>query len=171
MTTPRIRRNTLIGQAFNYLAAGAAATAAHAALFLVLREPFGAFAANLTAITVTATANTEFHRRVTFHGRPNATGRRMVALGLTMLYDATYSSAALLALGLLVAEPTATEQTATIVTAAAIGGTARFLLLRNWVFTASQDATVTAQVHPANLSPAARTVHVGGSNDGIDELG
>lgn len=117
-----------------YVVAGTVSTAAHAGLFLLLRDLLGPFPANLLAIVVTATANTEFHRHFTFRGKESTLGRRVVATGLTILYDATYSTVALLGLQLFVADPSATQQTVTIVAAAAIGGLARFLLLRYWVF-------------------------------------
>lgn len=117
-----------------YVVAGTVTTAAHAGLFLLFRGLIGPFPANLLAIVITATANTEFHRWHTFRGKGSTLGRRAVATGLTILYDATYSTAALLGLQLFVSDPTATQQTATIVAAAALGGLARFLLLRYWVF-------------------------------------
>lgn len=118
-----------------YVLAGALATAAHAGLFLLMRDAFGAYPANLLSIVLTATANVEFHRYVTFRGKRSSPFRRIVAIAMTVVYDATYSTAGLLLLQLFVADPTATQQTATIVVAAAIGGLVRFMLLRSWVFT------------------------------------
>lgn len=117
-----------------YVVAGTITTGLHALLFLLLRGAIGPFPANLVAIVITATANTEFHRIHTFRGKESTLGRRAVATGLTILYDATYSTAALLGLQIFVADPSATQQTITIVAAAAIGGLARFALLRYWVF-------------------------------------
>lgn len=57
------------------------------------------------------------------------------------MFYAGYSSAALLMLQLLVNDPTPGQQTATIVAAAALGGLARFTLLRVWVFNREQHAT------------------------------
>lgn len=118
-----------------YVLAGTAATAAHALLFLLLRDVLGAYPANLLAIVVSATANVEFHRHVTFRGQDSSLFRRLVAIAMTVLYDATYSTAGLLLLQVFVPDPSATQQTATIVAAAAIGGLVRFMLLRSWVFT------------------------------------
>lgn len=118
-----------------YVLAGALATAAHAGLFLLMRDVFGAYPANLLAIVLTATANVEFHRHVTFRGKGSSPFRRVVAIAMTVVYDATYSTAGLLLLQVFVPDPTATQQTATIVVAAALGGLVRFMLLRSWVFT------------------------------------
>lgn len=134
MTAAVTDRGMLSRQAGWYLLAGTCATALHAGLFLLLRGVLGPFPANLLAITVTATANVEFHHRVTFRPQHGSTARRLVAIGGTVLYDATYSSAALLLLELFVTDPTATQQTVVIVAAAAAGGIARFALLRVWVF-------------------------------------
>lgn len=118
-----------------YVVAGSIATGVHALLFLLLRDPLGAYPANLLAIVLTATANVEFHRFVTFRGKDSSPFRRIVAIAMTVLYDSLYSTAGLLLLGVFVTDPTATQQTATIVAAAAIGGLIRFMLLRTWVFT------------------------------------
>jgi len=130
-------RRAFTAQALLYIAAGASVTAAHAVLFLLLRGALGPFAANVVAISVTATANVEFHHRVTFRSRRSERGRRLVAVVATVFYDATYSSSALLLLAAFVVDPTATQQTAVIVLAAVAGGIARFLLLRGWVFRAT----------------------------------
>lgn len=117
-----------------YLLAGMGATATQALLFLLLREPLGAIKGNLVALTITTVANTEFHRTVTFRASPGSLSRRVVAVGLTVVFYASYSSAALLALQLVVDDPTAFQQTAAIIGAASLGGIARFTMLRTWVF-------------------------------------
>lgn len=124
-----------------YITAGIVTTAIHALLFLLLSQPFGAFAANLIAIVITTVANTEFHRRITFNSLDSPRRRSTAAIGLTVVFYAGYSSAALLLLRLLVDDPTPGQQTATIVAAAAAGGMARFALLRAWVFNRRGPAT------------------------------
>ncbi|MGH3467318.1 MAG: GtrA family protein [Thermocrispum sp.] len=140
-----------------YVAAGAVATGLHAVLFLLLRDALGAYPANLVAIVLSATANVEFHRYVTFRGKDSSPFRRVLAIAMTVLYDATYSTAGLLLLQVFIPDPTATQQTATIVAAAAIGGLVRFMLLRSWVFTAppatdqttsKQEASTDDRAHP-----------------------
>ncbi|MDV6013712.1 GtrA family protein [Haloechinothrix sp. LS1_15] len=124
----------LLRQGSWYVAAGAGATAVHALLFLLLREPLGTYPANLTAIAIATVANTEFHHHITFNARGSPKLRRAIAIVVTICFYATYSSAALLALQTAIDNPTATQQTATIITAAMLFGVARFTLLRVWVF-------------------------------------
>jgi putative flippase GtrA len=128
------RITALLRQSGWYVAAGAGATAVTAGLFLLLREPLGPFAANLTAIVITTVANTEFHRRVTFHAPHSPRRRQAAAVGVTVMFYASYSSTALFLLHLLVDSPTAAQQTTAIVSATLLGGIARFALLRVWVF-------------------------------------
>lgn len=124
----------LLRQGAWYVGAGAAATLAHALLFVVLREPLGVFPANLLAIIVTTVTNTEFHHRVTFDARGSSRLRRLLAVVVTIAFYTGYTSAALHALQLAVPNPSADQQTATIVAAAMLFGVARFTLLRVWVF-------------------------------------
>lgn len=132
--TTKTANQRLPREAAWYLLAGVGATATQALLFLLLREPLGAIKGNLVALTMTTVANTEFHRKVTFGAFGGPLARRVVAVGLTVAFYATYSSAALVALQMVVDHPTAIEQTATIVGAACLGGIARFTMLRTWVF-------------------------------------
>lgn len=138
---PTARLASLMRQGGWYIIAGAGATAINAVLFLLLREPLGAYAANLSAIVITTVANTEFHRRVTFDGQNSRRGRRVTAISLTVVFYAGYSSAALLILYALVANPTAVQQALSIVSATVLGGIARFTLLRAWVFSPSVTST------------------------------
>jgi putative flippase GtrA len=81
----------LFGQLLRFGAVGVASTAAYFVLYLLLR-PFGAQAANLVALLLTAVANTAANRRLTFgiSGREGALRHQLgglaafgVALGLT----------------------------------------------------------------------------------------
>ncbi|MBA0126697.1 GtrA family protein [Haloechinothrix sp. YIM 98757] len=124
----------LLRQGTWYVAAGVAATGIHAGLFLLLREPLGTYPANISAIVVSTVANTEFHHYVTFNARGSSRLRRLVAIAVTIAFYATYSSTALAVLQLVVPDPSAAQQTTTIVAAALVFGLVRFVLLRVWVF-------------------------------------
>ncbi len=81
----------MLGQLLRFAAVGVVSTLAYFVLYLVLR-PFGAQAANLAALLVTAVLNTAANRRFTFgiHGRDDAVKHQLgglaafaMALGLT----------------------------------------------------------------------------------------
>ncbi|GAA4530492.1 GtrA family protein [Amycolatopsis samaneae] len=139
--TPR-RRHELGGHAAWYLVAGVVTTGAQAALFLALRPPLGAQPANLVAIALTTLANTEFHRRVTFTGRAGSIGKRQLQNLVTFVFYAGYGSIVLAGLDAVVGTPTAWEQTVALLAASIVGGVARFVLLRWWVFAHPTTETV-----------------------------
>jgi putative flippase GtrA len=117
-----------------YVFAGAVTTGLQAVLFLALRPEFGATASNLVAVAITTIANTEFHRRVTFAGEPSSALRRHVQSVLTFAFCAGYGTVALVGLDALVAAPSAALEAAVLVAVSLVGGIARFVVLRWWVF-------------------------------------
>jgi putative flippase GtrA len=128
-------RTLLLRQLVRFAVVGVASTVAYAVLYLLLRGPFGAQAANVTALLVTAVANTAANRRVTFgiSGRDRAAthqGQGLVVFGLA--WALTSGSLALLA----AVAPTAGRVTELAVLGVAnLGATVlRFVLLRHWVF-------------------------------------
>ncbi|MFE0025345.1 GtrA family protein [Amycolatopsis sp. NPDC059021] len=139
--TPR-RRHELGGHAAWYVVAGAVTTGLQAALFLMLQPELGTQPANLVAIALTTLANTEFHRRITFAGRAGNARKRHLQNLLTFAFYAGYGSIVLAALDAFVDAPTAWEQTATLLAASVVGGVARFVLLRWWVFAHPATETV-----------------------------
>jgi putative flippase GtrA len=121
-------------QLVRFAAVGVASTLAYLVLFLLLRNPIGAQAANLFALLVTAVANTTVNRRVTFGirgsrgaGKHQFEGLIVFGLGLAL----TSGSLALLN-GL--AHPGLALEVIALVLANLTATVLRFLLLRGWVF-------------------------------------
>lgn len=125
----------LTRQAVRFAAVGVASTLANLGLFLLLRKPLGAQAANALGLLLTAIANTALNRRFTFGvtGRQQITRHQLqglivfgLALGLT--------SGALALTHAINSAPPASVELAVIVAANAAATLIRFLLLRHWVF-------------------------------------
>ena len=135
-------------QAIRFASIGVLSTIAYLALFLLLRAPFGAQAANLAALLLTAVANTAANRRFTFGvvgagvARHQAQGLVVFGLGLAL----TSGSLALLAHAY--AHPPRLIEV-TVLVAANLAATAlRFVLLRHWVFASSKGRVMTAVLTP-----------------------
>jgi putative flippase GtrA len=127
-------RHPLLVQLVRYALVGGMGTAVNAAVFLVLRTWWDAVPANLVALVVSTAVSTEVNRRFTFGGAIVHRWRTYVQNGGTVLFYAFYSSAVLLLVGLLVDSPTAVQESVAVATASVLGGAARFLVLRYWVF-------------------------------------
>ncbi|NIH79020.1 GtrA family protein [Amycolatopsis viridis] len=118
-----------------YTVAGALTTGLQEVLFLGTRPLLGALAANVLALALTTIANTEFQRRVTFAGHPAASPLRVHLQSVgTFAFYAGYGSVVLLSLHLFTPAPSAGVQAAALALASALGGLARFAVLRWWVF-------------------------------------
>lgn len=117
-----------------YLIGGFGSTLTQAALFLLLRELLGSFAANLIAVATTTVLSTEFHRKITFSGADSAVNRRWIQNGLTFAFYASYNTLVLVGLHAIVDGPSPFLESATLTTFAVVGGISRFLLMRWWVF-------------------------------------
>ena len=121
-------------QAVRFAAIGVVSTAAYLMLFLTLRDPVGAQAANLLALLVTAIANTAANRRLTFGVRgprrrltDQAQGLVVFALGLAL------TGASLAVLHSVDATPARATEALVLVAANLIATLLRFVGLR-WVF-------------------------------------
>ncbi|MGW5671154.1 glycosyltransferase [Micromonospora sp. NPDC003776] len=118
-------------QLVRFAAVGVASTLAYLVLFVLARGPFGAQAANLLALLVTAVANTAANRRLTFGvtgrrhvGRHHLQGLLAFALGLAL------TSGSLAVLHAAAATPPRALEL-TVLVAANLAATAlRFVLLR-----------------------------------------
>ena len=110
-------------------------TVVFAALFALLDGPLGAIGADVIALLVCAFANTAANRRLTFALRGRAGRVRHYAAGTAL---------GLLPLGLTLAalaravrarhDPSLAVTLVTLTATNLLATTARFLLLRNWVF-------------------------------------
>src|SRR4051794_6575214 len=144
----------LVGQFVRFALVGVLSTLAYLAIFVLLRDAVGAQAANLTALLLTAVANTAANRRLTFgiRGGPGAAraqlqGLVVFALGLAL------TSGSLWGLHAATATPSRTAEVAVLVTANAAATLLRFVLFRGWVFR--------ARTHPArNGGPAVPEMEV-----------
>jgi putative flippase GtrA len=134
-TRARLRlEHPLLTQVIRYSVVGGAGTAANAVIFLLLRTWFDALPANLVALVLSTALSTELNRRFTFGGAEAHHWRNAVQNTGTVIFYAFYSSAVLLALGLLVDSPSAAEEAVAVALASTLGGTVRFLVMRYWVF-------------------------------------
>jgi glycosyltransferase involved in cell wall biosynthesis len=130
-----VARLALGGQVWRFALVGIASTLSYAVLYLALRSPLGAQAANALALAITAVANTAANRRLTFDvrgregiGRHHAAGLLVFALGLAL----TASAVALLH----AAAPGASHaaELTVLLLASAAASALRYVVLRFWVF-------------------------------------
>jgi putative flippase GtrA len=114
---------------------GVLSTLAYLLLYVLLRGPMGAFAANAIALAVTAVANTAANRRFTFGvtGSRNALRDQiggLVAFGIGLVL----STGTLAGVHAAVHHPSRITELAALVVANGLSTLARFVLLRAWVF-------------------------------------
>ncbi|MCG2803699.1 MAG: bifunctional glycosyltransferase family 2/GtrA family protein [Cellulomonas sp.] len=129
------RDGRLLGQLLRFAVIGAISTAAYALLYVVLAGPWGAQAANVTALAVTAVANTAANRAFTFGIRGR--GRALVhqSQGLAVFGLAWALTAGALGVLHLMAPAAPRPVELAVLVVANLGATVlRFLLLRGWVF-------------------------------------
>jgi putative flippase GtrA len=128
-------------QLARYAVVGALGTAANAVVFLILRTWWEAIEANLVALVLSTLLSTEVNRRFTFQATASAhRWRTYVQNGGTVVFYACYSSTVLVVLGSVVEDPSPWLESVAVATASLLGGTARFLLLRYWVFDGPRPA-------------------------------
>ncbi|MFZ0042061.1 MAG: dolichyl-phosphate beta-glucosyltransferase [Solirubrobacteraceae bacterium] len=118
-----------------FLGIGALSTLAYALLYLLLRGPLGAGCANALALALTAVANTQANRRLTFGIRGRAGLVRQHAAGALVYLLALGLTAGALALlqGLDPRAPRLLE-VAVLVSASVLATITRYGALRAWVF-------------------------------------
>jgi putative flippase GtrA len=125
----------LTGQLIRFAAVGVASTLAYLVLYALLRTGMGAQGANLTALLVTAVANTAANRRVTFGVRGAAGSLRHQAQGLVVFgIGLGLTSGSLAVLHFAFPAPHPVAELIVLVGANLLATAARFLMLRAWVF-------------------------------------
>jgi putative flippase GtrA len=126
---------SLLRQAVRFGAIGVVSSVAYIVLFMMMQGSFGAQAANLIALLLTAIGNTAANRRFTFGvgGRAYVTRHHVEGL-LVFAIALAITSGSLAVLHLLVAEPHRLVELTVLVLANLVATAARFVLLRGWVF-------------------------------------
>jgi len=128
-------RATLLHQLVRFAVVGVASTIAYALLYLLLRGPLGAQAANFAALLLTAIGNTAANRRLTFGVRGPVGAIRHQGQGLVVFAAGwALTASALAALYASAPSPPRAAELAVLVIANLAATLLRFVLLRRWVF-------------------------------------
>ena len=118
-----------------FMYVGVASTIAYALLFLALRGPFGAGAANALALALTAVGNTAANRLITFGVRGSHHALRdFAAGGAVYALTLALTSGALAVLHGIDAHAPRAVELAVLITASTAATITRFVALRSWVF-------------------------------------
>ncbi|MCW2546178.1 MAG: glycosyl transferase [Mycobacterium sp.] len=125
---------TLTRQTIRFAAIGVASTLAYLVLYLLLRHSMGAQAANLTALLVTAVANTAANRRLTFGVRGGKRARSQLEGLVVFAIGLGLTSGSLATVHALSAHPHRAIELTALIGANLLATLVRFVLLRHWVF-------------------------------------
>lgn len=125
----------LLRQMIRFGAVGVLSTLAFALLFVALRGPLGAQAANALSLLITAVGNTQLNRRFTFAVKGPRHLAQHQAQGLIVFGIALgITSGTLALLHVSTDEPSHTLELVVLTLANATATIVRFLLFRRWVF-------------------------------------
>jgi putative flippase GtrA len=125
----------LIGQLLRFAVIGLLSTLAYIALFVLLRGPMPAQAANLTALLLTAIVNTAANRRLTFGIRGRGDAARAQFQGLVVFgLGLALTSGTLALLHAFDPHASQTMELLLLIVANALATLLRFVLFRAWVF-------------------------------------
>ncbi len=140
---PRLPRvdGAVVRQLVRYGVVGVLGTAVSTLLYLLFRVWWDAVPANLAALVLSTVLSTEVNRRFTFDGAVADRAREYLQNAGTVAFYAVYGSVVLLLLEQVVVEPTALQESLAVAGASVVGGLARFVLLRNWVFGGRDEHT------------------------------
>ena len=142
-----------------FMGIGAVSTGAYALLLVLLRSPLGVQAANAAALALTAVANTQANRRLTFgiQGRPSLLRHHVMAFvvfGLTL----AITTESLVLLHALDRSPTRLLETAVLVVASAAATVTRYVGLKSWVFARRHRQPANAELPGASSGTCAEPV-------------
>jgi glycosyltransferase involved in cell wall biosynthesis len=123
------------GRIARFMGVGIMSTLAYALLFVLLRSPLGAVAANALALALTAVANTAANRRFTFRVRGRASLlRHHVSGAVVYVLTLGLTSGALVVLHGLDTRPSRPLELGVLIAASAAATVTRYVALRSWVF-------------------------------------
>lgn len=136
---PGLRLVRLVRESASFVVIGVVSTVAYSVLYLVLRGPLGAQAANVLALLVTAVANTAANRRLTFGvtgregaGRHHVQGLVVFGVGLAL------TSGSLAVLHGVAPQAGEAVEMAVLVVANLTSTVVRFVAMKVWMFRRSR---------------------------------
>lgn len=131
----RLRRSLLAQQAWRFVLINTCCTVLTIMLYVLLQTWLRQDLASVFAFAVTTVVSSTANRMFTFgRARTMSVFRFHTQSVLAFLFYCTSSTIALGLLETVVTHPTATEQAVAVCVVSVLGGTARFFLLRGWVF-------------------------------------
>jgi putative flippase GtrA len=146
----------LVPQVVRFAVIGVLSTLAYVVLFVLLRGVLPAQAANLTALLVTAVANTAANRRLTFGIRGSRGAARAQVQGLVVFgLGLALTSGSLAVLKAAAPHTRTAVELLVLVVANALATVLRFVLFRGWVFR-GRAASGPALLDPAETLESAR---------------
>lgn len=130
---PRCR--PLVQQILHFLVIGVGCTVLTVVVYTLLRTWLSETWSDVLAYAVTTIVSSLANRKITFAEVRNVSRLRLHAQSvLVFLFYCVSTDLALDALDMIVSGPTPAEQALAVWAVSILGGTARFLLLRSWVF-------------------------------------